>query len=203
MPQSRKPFRSLASALLGLAFVFPLLAADSKPSNKETALADSMVQKIEHIKTNADKESPDQTPTFFSEDEINACFAQRRLKMPDGVKSVVFELEPELVHATAVVDFDQITASKRSSNPLFSIFTGVHDVEASAFAEGLGGGMAHIEVESVKIDGITVPKIAMRLFIEKWVNPKYPKVKLSGDYKLPTKIDTVVIERDKGTVTQK
>jgi hypothetical protein len=41
------------------------------------------------------------------------------------------------------------------------------------------------------------------MFIEHWVNPKYPNVRLNGDYHLPTKIDTVSIEKDKGTVTQK
>jgi len=130
MQPLRKSYRSLASTLLALALVFPLVAADKKPSNSETAAADSMERKIEHIKTNAAKEAPDQTPTIFTEDEINAYFAQRRLKMPEGVRSVVFELEPELVHATAVVDFDKITASRRSNNPLLSVFTGVHDVEA-------------------------------------------------------------------------
>lgn len=204
MHRVRKPvLLSLASFLLALACISPVGAADKKPSKAETALADSMQRKIDHIKTNSAEAEPDQTPTVFTEEEVNAYFAQRRLKMPEGVKKVVFDLQPEFVHAKATVDFDEITRSRRSNNPLLAIFTGVHEVEASAFADSPGGGMVNVEVESVKIDGITIPKMAIRMFIERWVNPKYPNVKLNGQYKLPSKMDMVIIERDKGTVTQK
>lgn len=203
MQRVRKPvLLSVASALLVVGFISSVTAADKKPSKAETALADSMQRKIDHIKSNSAKPEPEQTPTIFTEEEVNAYFAQRRLKMPDGVKSVIFDLQPEFVHTTATIDFDEITRTRRSNNPLLGIFTGIHEVKASAFADG-AGGMVNVEVESVKIDGVPIPKMVLKLFIERWVNPKYPNVKLNGSYKLPSKMDTVIIERDKGTVTQK
>ena len=134
--------------------------------------------------------------------EINAYFAERRVKMPDGVRSVRFVLTPGTVTAYARIDFDEITASARSRHPLLAIFSGTHDIQVVADASG-AGGMTHVNVRSVMLDGVSIPRMALEMFIEKWVNPKYPTIKLDGDYKLPAKIDIVTIDERRGVVTQK
>ena len=176
--------------------------AGSETSRMQSAAADAMQRKIDFIKANSDAATVDQRPTEFLQTEINAYFAERRVKMPDGVKSVRFVLTPGTVTAFARVDFDEITASARSRHPLLAIFSGVHDVQVVADASG-SGGMTHVNVRSVMLDSVSIPRMALQMFIEKWVNPKYPTIKLDGDYKLPAKIDIVTIEERRGVVTQK
>jgi hypothetical protein len=193
--------------LLALPFVIFSISAlhaaqGSETSRMQTAAADSMQRKIDFIKVNADMEPPDPRPTTFSQTEINAYFEQRRLKMPDGVKSVRFVLRPGEATAYTRVDFDEITKNASSRHPLLMIFSGTHDVQVVAEAAGTGG-ITRVNVKSVVLDGLSIPRSALEMFIEKWVNPKYPSVQLDGDYKLPARIDTVRIEDRQGVVTQK
>jgi hypothetical protein len=116
---------------------------------------------------------------------------------------VTFDLSPDTVRSKARIDFDDITKSRRTSNPLMYLFTGVHNVDVLARATSAGPGMVTVSVESVQIDGVTVPKMALQFFIDRFVNPKYPNVDLDQDYRLPSKMDSVIIGQRKGTVTQK
>lgn len=201
------PAKSAISRALSSALVFTLVLAAgpvaAAPAKTPQQLADSMEKKIASVKENGAKERPDKRITVFQQDEINAYFAERRLTMPDGVRSVVFTLGPNLVHAQARIDFDDITRNRRTHNPLMYLFTGVHNVEVSARTAPAGAGMVHVTVESVTIDGVTVPRMALQFFVDRFVSPKYPKVGLDRDYRLPAKMDAVVIARGKGTVTQK
>ncbi|MEO5936780.1 MAG: hypothetical protein ABIP81_06165 [Terriglobales bacterium] len=201
---------SRASSALVFTLVFTLVLAspvaaapDPLPQKNQPQLADSMEKKIASVKENGAKERPVKRTTVFQQDEINAYFAERRLTMPDGVRSVVFALGPNQVRAQARIDFDDITRNRRTHNPLMYLFTGVHNVEVSARTAPSGACMVHVAVESVTIDGVTVPRMALQFFVDRFVSPKYPKVGLDRDYRLPAKMDAVVIAKAKGTVTQK
>lgn len=179
-----------------------LAAAPS--ASDQTKLADSMDKKIGAVRENGAKARPTAKTTVFTQDEVNAYFAERRVpKMPEGVRSVRFVLSADSVLAKARIDFDDITRSRRTSNPLMYLFSGVHNVEVIAKTGNAGPGMVHAAVESVTIDGVSVPRMALQFFIDRFVNPKYPQVDLDQDYKLPAKMDSVVIGAGKGTVTQK
>jgi hypothetical protein len=163
-----------------------------------------MQRKIDHITANAKLAHPDTKPIVFQQNEINAYFAERRLpKMPEGVKSVVLTLTSNHVHGVTNVDFDQLTASRRSSNPLLYIFTGTHDAEVDATVEPAPAGMVHVRIDSASIDGLPIPRAAMRLFIERYVQPRWPNVALENDYHLPARIDSVSIGNAVGSAIQK
>jgi hypothetical protein len=162
-----------------------------------------MQKKIDEVRTNGAKTRPSKRTTVFTQDEVNAYFAERRITMPEGVRSVTFDLNQDTVRAKARIDFDDITKSRRTSNPLMYLFTGVHNVDVLARTISAGPGMVTVSVESVQIDGVTVPKMALQFFIDRFVNPKYPNVDLDQDYRLPSKMDSVIIGHRKGTVTQK
>ncbi len=181
----------------------PLAAASPLPVKDRKQLADSMETKIAAVKENGAKGRPPKRTTIFQQDEINAYFAERRLTMPEGVRSVVFTLTPNQVRAQARIAFDDITRNRRTHNPLMYLFTGIHDVEVSARTAAAGAGMVHVAVESVTIDGVTVPRMALQFFVDRFVSPKYPKVGLDRGYHLPAKMDAVVIGQGRGTVTQK
>lgn len=167
---------------------------DASPDPTEIELADSFQKKIDEIRENSAREQPAPKTIEVREEEVNAYFKQRRLKMPDGVKTVVFRFDPETVIGNTRVDFDEITRKARSWHPLMMFFTGVHDVEVVARAVPDGENHARVRVESVVIDGVKVPRVAMQFFVDRYVKPKYPKVDLEATYKLPTKMKSVEVK---------
>jgi len=191
--------RAISLAAL-LCLAAPLGAA---PAKSQKQLADSMEKKIAAVRENGARERPKGQTTVFAQDEINAYFAERRLPMPEGVRSVTFDLTPGKVFSRARIDFDEITRERRNRNPLMHLFTGTHNVEVAARATSAGPGRVRVNVESVAIGGVTVPRMALQFFIERFVNPKYPNVRLDGEYTLPSRMDSVTIETRKGTVLQK
>jgi hypothetical protein len=162
----------------------------------------SMKHKLQHIHDNDARKSPDQTPTEFAEREVNAYFSAGEIKLPAGVQSVHFEGKPGVVTATARVDFDQLRSGRNSSNPLLSIFAGVHEVVVAAQARGTGG-QGLVQVDSVSLDGVEIPRFVLQAFAEKYLKPKYPNIGLDSRFALPDRIDTASVGLHKLTVTQK
>ena len=189
-----------ALALL-VSFAALFFAPAQKPSTDSAALA-SMEQKLQRIATNGAAQHPDQTPTVITEQEANAYLASGKASLPQGVRSVRLQGQPGVVIGTTQVDFDRLKAGQDSSNPLLSVFSGVHEVVVNADAHGSGGqGVVH--VNSVAIDGVDVPRFALQLFIEKYIQPQYPEVGLDSRFALPDRIDTAVVGLHKLTITQK
>ena len=186
--------------LLAVTALAPLIAAQT------ASVADhgitTMQSKLQHIRTNSALPQPDQTPTEFSEAEINAYCASWQVKLPAGVQSVRFEGQPGTVTGTARVDFDTLKAGRSSYNPLLSVFSGVHDVVVMTHAHAAAGhGMVH--VDSVSLDGVEIPRFVLQLFVDKYLHPKYPNVGLDSRFALPNRIDTATVGLHVLTVTQK
>jgi hypothetical protein len=203
-----RPFRS-ALLLLSATILFGQAAPNQKPAPPASATeamhraaADSAAWKIEHIQKNAEQPHPDQRPTVLTEREVNSYLSSGRVKLPNGVRSMSLTGTPGVVNAHARVDFDAITAGKSNVNPLLRVFSGVHDVDASAHASGAGGeGQVHID--SVSIDGMVVPRIALEFFADHYLKPKHPEIGLDSTFKLPERIDIATVGQHTLTVTQK
>src|SRR5262249_28753423 len=149
---------------------FPLLCS----ANVSPELA-SMEKKLHHIETNGSAARPDQTPTVFSEKEVNAYIASDSVKLPQGVKSVRLSGTPGVITGTAQVDFDKVREGVHSSNPLLGIFSGVHEAVVVAHGHGVAG-KGYVHVDSVSLDRVEVPRFILELFVEKFLMPKYPQV---------------------------
>jgi hypothetical protein len=171
-------------------------------SGINSSLVAGVEQKLQRLEDNGAQSSPGSYPTEFTEQEINAYVASGNVKLPAGVQSVVFREQPQVVIGTARVDFDQLKAGKNSYNPLLSVFSGLHDVVATAHAHGVHGeGIVH--VDSVSIDGVDVPPFVLNLFVEKYLKPKYPDIGIDSRFALPARVDTAIVGLHKVTVTQK
>ncbi len=166
------------------------------------AAAASADAKLRHIEENARRNPPDQRPTVLTEREINAYLASGQVELPTGVRSVRFTGQSNVVNTTARVDFDAITAQARSSNPLLSLFSGIHDVHAVAHARG-SGGRGRVQIDSIDIDGVNVPRIALQYFLDHYVRPKHPEVGMDSEFALPARIDTANIGDHQLILTQK
>ena len=176
---------------------------NSKPeSGKPPSNAAGMEQKLRHIEANGRLARPDQAPTIFTEPEANAYLASGEVKLPLGVRSVVLQSAPGIITGEAQVDFDRIREGTRSSNPLLSIFSGVHQVVVVAHAYG-SGGQGHVRVDSVSLDGVEIPEFVLELFVERFLQPKYPQIGIDSQFALPDKIDSATVGQHQMTVTQK
>lgn len=194
--------RLLVSALLFLTPIAFLAQNGSRlPLSSPASVADS-VQKRDHIRRNARRTHPDQRPTVFTENEINAYLASGRAKLPAGVQSLYLTETPGQIAAKAQVDFEAVTAGKRSGSPLMRLFRGAHQVEAEGRAVGRGG-QGQLHIEKVSLDGVPVPRAALEFLLDHYVKPKHPGVGLDAAFLLPERIDMVTLGQHMLTLTQK
>jgi hypothetical protein len=182
--------------------VAAMLAARQGAPEKALSPLDSMERKLQYVEQNGAQTTPDPKPTEFTAQEVNAYVASGRIKLPAGVQSVRFEGEPNVVHGFARIDFDQLKSGRSSSNPLLSVFSGVHDVVVVARARGINH-MGYVEVESVSLDDVEIPKFVLQVFVQKYLQPKYPNIGMNSQFALPAKVDTATVGQNQVTVTQK
>jgi hypothetical protein len=188
-----------ASALLPVVLTVALLPAHTSADPSAVA---GMERKLQHLQDNGALPKPDPAPTEFTEQEINSYLASGKVALPVGVRSVHLEGQPGVVTGSARADFDQIKAGRRSSNPLLSMFSGIHEVVVVAHAHG-AGGQGVVNVDSVSLDNIAIPRFVLQLFVERYLQPKYPNVGLDSRFALPNRIDTARVGAHTLTVTQK
>ena len=159
-------------------------------------------QKLANIQQNGARPHPDPAPTVLTEDEINTYLASGAVRFPAGVQSVHLQGTAGSVAGTARVDFDKLTEGKRSANPMLSFFTGVHDVSATAQAIG-SDGWGEVQVYTVSLDGVEIPRMALEYFVNHYVKPKYPGVGLDTRFKLPDRIDSATVGDHQLSIVQK
>jgi hypothetical protein len=191
-----RDWRALPLVVLVSAFLI------AQTTSVDSAAVARMERKLQHIESNGALPHPDHAPTEFTEHEINSYLASGKVNLPVGVRSVHLEGQSEVVTGTARVDFDQLKAGRRSSNPLLSMFTGIHDVVVVAHAHG-AGGQGFVNVDSVSLDNVDIPRFVLQMFVEKYLHPKYPNIGLDSRFALPDRIDTAPVGTHKLTVTQK
>jgi hypothetical protein len=193
----------IAAALLGGAAGHAGSAKASAPISPGTqTLADSMQRKLDHIAANGRKAHPDAKPTIITEDEANAYVAAGRVRLPQGVKSVKFSGTPGVITGNSQVDFDQLTASQRSSNPMLQMFSGVHDVQVVAHASA-AGGQGHVVVDTVSLDDTEIPRFVLQLFVSHYLEPKYPGVGLDSTFHLASRVDSAAVGNHNVTLVQR
>ena len=162
----------------------------------------SMQAKIAFLKENAARPHPESKPVDLTEPEVNAYFNEGGVKLPKGVKSVRLTSQPGVLDAHAQVDFEAIMQGKGASNPMYSLFSGNHDVHAVAQASGTNG-TGSIHVQSVELDGVQLPQFALQFFVQHYITPKYPNVGITSTFKLPLRIDTATVEAGRVRLMQK
>ena len=187
-----------AIGFLGLLLFF--VAPNSRTANNPAA--DSLQRKLNRIQSNGELANPRPLTTVMTEQEINAYVASGRVQLPKGVQSVRFSGQPGVIDSWARVDFDQLTAGRRSANPLLSMFSGVHDVTVTAHGSG-SRGVANLHIDSVALDGVTIPDFALEMFVNHYIKPKYPNLGIDNRFQLPDRIDSAVVGNHELTVTQK
>ena len=185
------------ATILGAAALRP--EAQARPPQDAAA---RMETKLEGIRHNGALAHPDPAPTEITEQEANAYMSAGKVALPAGVEKVSFEAQPGIVIGTARVDFDRLKAGRTTGNPLLGIFNGVHNVVVSTHARG-ERGQGTVHVDSASLDGVEIPRFVLQLFVEKYVQPRYPGIGMDSRFALPDKIDTATVGQHRLTITQK
>jgi len=188
------------STILLLVCIFSGLQVTAQ--SKNSAAIASMQKKLDAVQKNGARPTPDPKPTQFTEDEVNAYLASGEVRFPQGVQSLRVQGQPDVITGTARVDFDQLKAGRSSGNPLLSMFSGVHDITVVAHARGINH-KGYVQVDSASLDGVEIPRFALELFVEKYVQPKYPGVGMNSEFTLPAKVDTANVGLHQLTIVQK
>ena len=188
--------------VLMLAVVCCASQVPSRRGDAQSMAVDSTERKLRRIESVGSSPHPPPTRTELSEEEINAYFAAGKVDLPAGVESVRFESEPGVVKATTRVDFERIKAGRSLFNTLLEVFRGVHDVDVVAHAHA-AAGVGYVEVDSVSLDGVEIPRFVLQLFVANYIQPKYPNLGLDSSFRLPDRIDQATVGVHELTVTQK
>jgi hypothetical protein len=192
--------KSLTSLLLLMVLTIPAVGQRAK-SGTHSKNYSSAEQKFNQIQSDANGGKA-QTTTLTA-DEISAYVNEGGVTLPVGVENVKFSGRSGTVTAVTRVDFDKITAGKSSMNPLMMLFSGQHDVTVTADAQG-SQGRATVNVQTVEIDGVTVPRAALEFFVSRYLQPKYGNsVGLNNNFAMPSHVDSAVIGNNTLTLTQK
>jgi hypothetical protein len=176
--------------------------AASHTQSTYDAAAGSAERKFAHIEQNGKQAHPDPTPTVLTEREINAWLASGQADLPKGVRNLRLQADPGIIHGTADVDFDQVTGGRYSANPLMSLFSVVHQVTAEAHAQG-ANGTGQVHIDSVSLDGVAVPRMALEYFVDRYIHPKYPDLGIDSTFKLPNRIDRADVGSHEVTLVQR
>ncbi|MGE5114813.1 MAG: hypothetical protein ACM3JB_28455 [Acidobacteriaceae bacterium] len=163
----------------------------------------SMDKKISVLQENAGQPPAQPQTTNITQDELNAYLTEGGVQIPQGLSNVKIEFVPGSVHASSEVNFDELSEKEGGGNPIFSaLFSGTHDVEAECQASG-SDGRGTVTIQTVKLDGVTIPKAALEYLIQHYVKPKYPQAGMTSTFTLPASIDTAQVQQSQVALTQK
>jgi hypothetical protein len=179
-----------------LAFGTPAAAQDQK------ALADSLQQKVAHLRDNGAKAKPDPRPTVLTNEEVDAYMNSGRVKMPEGISDIHLTTTVGEAVASAKIDFDRLTRDVRKTNPLWSLFSGVHDVKVRCGVWGKDG-MGNVHVQNVWLDDHEIPRVALEFFLDHYIKPKLPQASLDNRFRMPVRIWSATVTSGKTTLIQK
>jgi hypothetical protein len=208
-----KSFRSIATLpvarwpVLLLALLGTLLLAPLRGQEAHSPAFTSAAQKFAWLAENGRSANPSTRPTVLTAEEWNAYLDQSGnpggVKLPEGISGIRISSEAALAHADAEIDFDRLTANRTRSNPLLALFTGKHQVTATAHVSA-ANGVGTVHVDSVLFDGVEVPRFALEYFAGRYLQPKYGNaIGMDATFPLRNRIDTAIVGANQVTITQR
>lgn len=134
----------------------------------------------------------------FSEAEVNSYLAYEMAPgYPAGLSKVHIRFLPGRLLGTAQVDFDKAKAARQLPGGMADyLFWGVHTLAVEGGFSAIDG-VGQFDLESVALDGYTLPKTLVDLLIETFLKPRYPNLALQRPFLLPYSIDRVQVMRER------
>jgi hypothetical protein len=197
---------SLLVVLLVIPFVFPrsdsfhalgagLPSSGAAATTTSAEAAGSAAEKLRRIQE-ASTNGAAGFATEFSETEVNSYLAyEMQPNYPAEISGIQVRFLPSRILGTAVVDFDKAKANRPSPGGMTDyLFWGTHTVAAEGTFSAVDG-VGHFDLESVSLDGVTLPQTMVDLLIETFLKPRYPRLALDAPFLLPNSVDRVQVMR--------
>lgn len=190
------------ASLLSLAFfglpqllaAFQAMASEQVPVVSKEA-AESAAAKFRQI-----EESSPAGRSFgtlrFSEAELNSYLHyDMESEFPPGISKPRVKLQPGRPQGFVEIDFDKLkSASKNQPNPIVDyLLRGVHTLSVEGTLTG-SKGTGQFHLETVSLDGITMPRVVVDYLIEHYLKPRYPEVAIDRPFALPFPIDKLTVD---------
>ena len=114
---------------------------------------------------------------------------------PPGVSEARLQFQPTRPIGSAVIDFDRMKEALRAPpHPIADfLLRGVHTLAVEGTLSG-SEGTAEFHLETVILDGITLPRLVVEFLIEHYLKARYPTVATDRPFHLPLSIDRVSVE---------
>lgn len=128
--------------------------------------------------------------------ELNAWVRQEIAEaFPDGVREPRLALANGAATGSALIDFGKVRrAQGKPPGWLMSKFLdGERPVEVTARIRS-GGGRATVDVESVKVSGVTIEGRVLDFLIQNYLLPNYPDAKVGQPFELSHGIDRLDVK---------
>jgi hypothetical protein len=209
MNRSRFPGRvpPALAVCLALAGLSPL-AAQSRLARADADRFQQKITRIEEFQQELPKRAaPRSQRTSVTEAEVNAYFAfDGRDQIPNGV------IDPRLsilgggrLAGTAVVDLDRVRSQHKSTGFLDPVnyLGGRVPVDATGVLRA-DGGVARLDLESVRIAGIPVPKVLLQELVSYYSRTARMPGGINHDdpFPLPAGIREIQIGRGEAVIVQ-
>jgi hypothetical protein len=178
-------------------------AVEAAPPNSRSAevavsaeAAESAAEKLRQIQEASDS-GADGFLTEFSETEVNSYLAYEMApRYPAGVSNVQVRFLPGRILGTSEVDFDKAKAARGTPGGMSDyLFWGEHAVAAEGGFSAIDG-VGHFDLESVAVDGVTLPQSVVDLLIQTFLKPRFPRLALDVPFFLPNSVDRVQVMRE-------
>jgi hypothetical protein len=204
------PARAVAALGLLLALLFSATVGNSTrslataPGNSSVAevtvsaaAAQSAAEKLSRIQQAASSGGAG-SQTAFSEEEVNSYLAYKmEPDYPAGLSKVQVNFVPGRILGTARVDFDKAMAARQPLGGMADyLFWGLHTLAVEGGFSAVDG-VGRFDLESVALDGYTLPQKLVDLLIETFLKPRYPNLALDRPFLLPYSIDRVEVMRER------
>lgn len=186
--QGSDGFRSLAAARAGSN------GAEVAVSAKAAEAAAEKLRQIREASSNRTAGSL----TQFSEEEVNSYLAlELASRYPSGISDVQVRFLPGRILGTSQVDFAKLKAAHRTSGGMADyLFWGIHTLSVEGGFSAIDG-VGQFDLESVSLDGFTLPQRLVDLLIETFLKPRFPSLALNRPFRLPYSIDRVQVMRER------
>ena len=132
----------------------------------------------------------------MSEAEANSYLQYQMLPyFPPGVSQARLKFSPARPQGSVQVDFEKLREAFGSpENPLLRyLLQGVHTLGVEGTLAS-SGGTARFQLQTVTLDGVTLPRAAVDFLIERYLKPSYPEAAIDRPFRLPFSIDTLSVE---------
>jgi hypothetical protein len=120
-------------------------------------------------------------------------------KLRDDIPARMDSIDVQLTPGAIAADTQMTFTNSTGNTVVDSLVNGTHNLFVKGKLSGVNG-QGKFDLESVKVDGIPVPKVLIETLINKYVKPKYPEVDLKEPFELPWQIDRITIEDRKAKI---